>query len=75
MEKNILIYLDSIPQEYLIAKDTTTIESIKKHLQKYNNVKIQMFINPKTELKVFNNDNYEIYSLYSICNRSSFHFL
>ena len=66
MEKSILVYLNRLPKEYLSVKKTTTINSIKKYLEKYGDVKVQMFVNSKNELKVFDTDKYDNMSLESV---------
>lgn len=63
----IAVFLDLVPQEYLQIKKTTTIRSIKKYLEKYNNIeKIQFFVNDQTESKILNTDKYDKYNLSSI---------
>jgi len=63
----IVVFLDLVPQEYLEIKKTTIIRSIKKYLEKYNNIeRIQFFVNDKTESKILNSDKYNKYNLSSI---------
>ena len=66
MEKDILVHLNSTPVEYLTVQETNTILSIKKYLQKYENVKVQMYINDKNELKVFDTNQYDNITLESV---------
>jgi len=66
MEKNILINLDGKDIEYLAIQKTNTISSIKKYLEKYENVKIQMYINSENELKVFDTNEYDNITLESV---------
>ena len=59
----IVVFLDLVPQEYLQIKKTTTIRSIKKYLEKYNDIeKIQFFVNDQTESKILNTDKYDKYT-------------
>lgn len=58
MEKKILILLNSEPKEYITVKKTTKIEDVKKYLEKYPNVEIQMYIDSKNQLNVFDTDKY-----------------
>ena len=66
MEKDILVYLNVTPVEYLAVGRTNTILSIKKYLQKYEDVKVQMYIDSKNELKVFDTDKYDDMTLESV---------
>lgn len=59
MEKKVTVYLDSEPKEYVYVKNTTKIGDIKKFLEKYPDVKIQMYINKNNELKVFDTNKYD----------------
>ena len=63
---NILVYVNQTPKEYLAVKKTTTISSIKKYLEKYGDVKVQMFVNSKNELKAFTTNQYDDITLESI---------
>ena len=73
MEKQIIILLNLDEIEYLAVKKTTTIASIKKYLEKYGDVKIQMAINSKKDLKVFDTDQYDNMNLDSVWKKMKTH--
>lgn len=60
------LYINSEPELYMDITKKTTVLSIKEFLNKYNPKKIQLFINDKTESKIFNTDKYDNYDLSSI---------
>jgi len=60
------LYINSIPEVYMKITKKTTVLSIKEFLKKYNPEKIQLFVNDKTESKIFNSDKYDKYNLSSI---------
>ena len=61
----ILVVVDKVPTFQISAKKTTTIGSLKSLLEKYQDSKIQMFLNNKTELKVFDSNKYDNMTLAS----------
>ena len=61
----ILVVVDKTPTFQISVKKTTTIGSIKSLLEKYKDDKIQMFLNNKTELNVFDTNKYDDMNLKS----------
>lgn len=67
--KKIPLYINSNPEIYMEITQKTTINSIKEFLKKYNPQKIQLFLDDKTESKIFDTDKYDNYNLSSIWNK------
>lgn len=62
---NIIVVVDKVPSFKISAKKTTTIGSLKSLLKEYKDDKIQMFLNNKTELNVFDTNKYDDMTLES----------
>ena len=67
MEKNIIIYINNVPILNLVVDKNTLIGNVKKVLGKeYSNYNIKMYLNSSTELKVFDTDKYDKFSIKSV---------
>lgn len=67
--KKLLVYVGEDPSYYLEVTKDTNIGNLKRFLRSEKNYNIHMFVNPKTELKIFHTDKYDGRNLESIFDK------